>query len=121
MKTAKPYLIRAYFDWLLANKCTPLIIIDTQIDGVLVPENFVGGDIVLNISPEASPDLKISNTHIKFTTSFDGVEHHIEAPINAIQAIYAYETTAGLLNDLNDYYDQWEIESITKPTRPKIF
>ena len=65
MTPNRPYLLRAFFDWIVDNDCTPYIVVDTTIVGVSVPQNFIkAGEIVLNISPGAvvSMDMKFGVT-----------------------------------------------------------
>ena len=54
MHSNRPYLVRAFFDWIVDNQCTPHVIVDASYDGVSVPLDFVkDGQIVLNIAPRA--------------------------------------------------------------------
>ncbi|MGS9140316.1 ClpXP protease specificity-enhancing factor SspB, partial [Salmonella enterica subsp. enterica serovar Infantis] len=47
----RPYLLRAFFEWLLDNQLTPHLVVDVMLTGVNVPmeyERYV--QIVLNIA-----------------------------------------------------------------------
>ena len=47
----KPYFIRAMFDWISDNNYTPYILIDSSVEDVCVPNEFIENDrITLNIS-----------------------------------------------------------------------
>ncbi len=55
MTPSRPYIMRALYEWIVDNGCTPYILVDAAIDNVMVPEQYVKDDqIVLNISPTAS-------------------------------------------------------------------
>ena len=50
-----PYLVRAYCDWIEDSNLTPLILVDCEKTGVVIPEGFEKeGKIVLNISSSAT-------------------------------------------------------------------
>ena len=54
MTANRPYLLRAFYDWIVDNKCTPYLVVDATYPAVKVPQQFVqNGQIVLNISPGA--------------------------------------------------------------------
>ncbi len=105
MTSNKPYLIRAIFDWLVDNKLTPYILVDADVDGVQVPQDFVNnGRIVLNISPEACRGLHLENDRIVFTARFGGITNQIFVVPRAVLAIYAKENGRGMEfgEDLDD-------------------
>lgn len=98
MTSNKPYLIRAIYEWILDNKLTPYIVINTEIDGVQVPEDYVkDNNIVLDISPEACLGLHLGNDRIVFSASFSGVSTQIFTPPHAVLAIYAKENGEGMI------------------------
>ena len=67
MNSSRPYLVRALYDWIVDNGCTPYVLIDAHVQGVEVPQQYVkDGQIVLNISPGAVANLLISNDDIRF-------------------------------------------------------
>lgn len=97
MKSNRPYLIRALYEWLLDNECTPYILVDTNIARVSVPEGFAqDGKIVLNLSPSAIKHLLMDNEAISFEARFAGIVQHPYVPIAAIKAIYAKENGHGM-------------------------
>lgn len=60
MTSSRPYLVRAFNEWILDNDCTPYIVVDAGVQGVQVPtEHVANGQIVLNISPGAVRGLVI--------------------------------------------------------------
>lgn len=74
MTSSRPYLVRAFNEWILDNDCTPYIVVDAGVQGVQVPtEHVANGQIVLNISPGAVRGLVIGNGALEFSARFGGV------------------------------------------------
>ena len=97
MSSNKPYLIRAIYDWIIDNNCTPHILVNTQYPGVEVPQEHVVNDrIVLNISPQACRGLHLDNDKIVFSARFSGISVQIMVLPAAVLAIYAKENGRGM-------------------------
>ena len=113
MTPSRPYLLRAFFDWLLDNDLTPHLVVNANIPHVMVPMQFVqDGQIVLNISPSAVRHLHMDNDVVTFEGRFGGVPHSLYVPISAILGIYARENGQGMVFDLESPMDdEEEIES----------
>ena len=59
MSSSRPYLVRALYEWILENDCTPYVLVNAQYPQTSVPEAFVeAGQIVLNLSPNAIRHLE---------------------------------------------------------------
>ena len=100
MISNKPYLLRAFHQWIVDSACTPILVIDAKHPHCKIPQDYAeGGEIVFNISPVAVRDLKLTNEVIEFKASFSGVIHIISAPIHSILSIYAEENGEGLFFD----------------------
>ena len=98
MTSNKPYLLRALNEWILDNGQTPHVIVDINAEGVDVPDQAIqDGKLVLNIAPQATRDLEISNEFISFQARFAGAPHDIFLPIDAVMAIYARENGQGMM------------------------
>ncbi|GHG04667.1 ClpXP protease specificity-enhancing factor [Thalassotalea marina] len=96
MTSTKPYIVRAFYDWICDNGLTPYIAVDVSVYGVMVPLAFVNdGQIVLNIAPEAVGSIALEGSEIQFTARFGGKLEHLVVPYGAISAIYAKENGAG--------------------------
>lgn len=92
-----PYVVRAYYEWILDNQCTPYLLVNAEADAVCVPiEHVKNGQIVLNISPVASNGLLIENDGVSFKARFSGVPREIYVPITSVLAIYARENGRGM-------------------------
>lgn len=98
MNSSRPYFIRALYDWIVDNGCTPHVLIDAHARGVEVPQQYVkDGQIVLNVSPGAVANLLISNEDISFRGRFGGIATDIRAPVGAVMGIYARENGQGMV------------------------
>ncbi|QQX79501.1 ClpXP protease specificity-enhancing factor [Shewanella sp. KX20019] len=102
----RPYLLRAYYDWLMDNQLTPHVVVDAYVPGTQVPQQYVkDGQIVLNITESAVGNLQITNEFIEFSARFGGVPQQVLLPMAAIVAIYARENGAGTVFDLEESYE----------------
>jgi stringent starvation protein B len=92
----RPYLIRALHEWCVDNHFTPYIAVVVN-DGVQVPREYVkDGQIVLNLSFDATSSLQLGNDYIEFKARFGGAARQIMVPVNQVIAIYARETGQGM-------------------------
>jgi len=100
LNSSRPYIIRAIYEWIVDNSCTPHLLVDVSIDGVEVPQAYVSdGQIVLNISPSAVIGLEMTNEGVFFNGRFGGVATDISVPIGGILGIYARENGQGMIFD----------------------
>lgn len=98
--STKPYLLRAIYEWCTDNGFTPYlaVMVDTRTQ---VPMQFVkNGEIVLNISFDATTGLKMDNDMIHFSARFGGVSREIAVPVENVIAIYARENGQGMAFDV---------------------
>ena len=103
MTPSKPYVIRAIYDWIVDNNCTPHVLVDAACDGVVVPADYVTDEqIVLNISPTAVVGLHLGNDAIAFSGRFGGVPLDVELPMESVLSIYARENGQGMVFDDDD-------------------
>ena len=77
------------YEWCTDHSFTPYVAV--KVDGsVQVPREFVqGGEIVLNISFDATSSLQLGNEFIEFKARFGGKPRDIMVPIHRVMAIYA--------------------------------
>ncbi len=96
LPSTQPYLLRALHEWCTDNNLTPLLLV--KVDGsVQVPPEFVrDGQIVLNISYDATAKLQMGNDYIEFQARFGGVPRQIVVPVTRVMAIYARENGQGM-------------------------
>ena len=94
--STRPYLIRALYDWCTDNGLTPYVAVLVD-DTVQVPREYVkNGEIVLNISFDATSSLKLGNDFIEFKARFAGSAREIIVPVGRVIAIYARENGQGM-------------------------
>jgi stringent starvation protein B len=129
--TARSYLIRAVYDWCVDSGLTPYILVAVD-DRVEVPKAFVkDSQIVLNIGPTSTKDLRIDRDMIAFGARFSGQPHQIFVPPSRVLAIYARENTMGLAfplitedSDGSGSGDETTVSKQKKPegtlTRPQL-
>ena len=93
---AKPYLIRALYEWCGDAGFTPYLAVKVD-EQTKVPTAYVkNGEIVLNLSSNATHKLTMDNHWIQFNARFGGVSYEIAVPMHAVTGIFAKETGYGL-------------------------
>ncbi len=98
--STKPYLLRAIYEWCTDNGYTPYlaVMVDAR---TRVPMQFVkNGEIVLNISFDATSGLRMDNDFIHFSARFGGVSRDIMIPVDNVIAVYARENGQGMAFDV---------------------
>jgi stringent starvation protein B len=125
MSSNRPYLIRALYSWLVDNATTPYLMVNTEITGVVVPQQFVEeGRIILNVDPSAISGLELGNDWISFSARFSGKSEDILIPPRAVMGIYAKENGQGMLfpeEDVNLEDDSGdEPDPSTPGSRPSL-
>jgi stringent starvation protein B len=125
MTPNRPYLLRAFYEWIVDNNCTPYLVVDATFSGVKVPTQFIqNGQIVLNVTPSAVGNLQLGNDAVTFNARFGGQPFALYIPVNAVLAIYAKENGAGSVFTLEEEEDEAEIFSADlddepEPPKPK--
>jgi stringent starvation protein B len=119
MRSNRPYLLKAFYDWIVDSDFTPYITVDAHYSGVEVPQEFVtDGQIVLNIALRAVSNFDMNQQFISFTTRFGGIPIDILVPIAAVVSIYAHENGQGMVFELDDNPDN-EPPPVKGPTMVK--
>ncbi len=94
--STRPYLIRAMYEWCSDNGFTPYVVVRVDAS-VQVPREYVkDGEIVLNISMDATSALRLGNDYIEFKARFGGQPREIIVPMSHVTAIYARENGQGM-------------------------
>lgn len=112
--STKPYLVRAIHEWCVDQGMTPhiAVVIDHH---VIVPTGYArDGQIILNLSPDATSQLVIGNEAITFQARFGGKAHALLVPIANVIAIYAAQNGQGMAFEPELVDDQPETET-TEP------
>jgi stringent starvation protein B len=96
MTSTKPYFIRAIHEWCSDEGFTPYLAVRVS-SRTRVPREFVSdGQIVLNLSIDATHQLQIGNEEISFQTRFNGASFPVLVPVVDVAAIYARENGQGM-------------------------
>ncbi|MEQ3512047.1 ClpXP protease specificity-enhancing factor [Pseudoalteromonas sp. BZB3] len=115
MTPNRPYLLRAFYDWIVDNECTPHLVVNAEYPAVQVPTQFVqDGQIVLNISPSAVTHFDMDNQQLSFNARFSGQPIQVYVPMGAVLAIYARENGEGTVftqETFPEYEEEPQVES----------
>ncbi|MDP1525152.1 MAG: ClpXP protease specificity-enhancing factor [Rhodocyclaceae bacterium] len=102
MTSTKPYFIRAIHEWCSDEGFTPYLAVQVSAR-TRVPREFVSdGQIVLNVSLDATHQLQIGNEEISFQTRFNGASFPVLVPVVDVVAIYARENGQGMAFEAGD-------------------
>ena len=94
--STRPYLIRAIYEWCTDNGFTPYLAVKVD-KTVQVPREYVNdGEIVLNVSYDATSGLQMGNEFIEFKARFGGKPREIMIPVDRVIAVYARESGQGM-------------------------
>ena len=105
----RPFIFRAYFDWLVHNDLTPYVVVNANSSKVSVPSHVIGetGEVVLNLSPSAIRDYLIDTEGVSFSARFNGQAQSIFFPFEAVACIYCLENP-------NEIMFLWTMNTILK-------
>ena len=118
--STRPYFIRALYEWCTDNGFTPFIAVLVD-DSVRVPNEYVkDGEIVLNISFDATSSLNLGNEYIEFKGRFGGVARDILVPVSRVLAIYARENGPGMAFPMLASSESPTATVTTVETKPKV-
>jgi len=116
MKTNRPYILRAFLDWIVDNDLTPYCMIDAEYPDTEVPSDYIkDGRIVLDVSGHATRNFRLTNDALYFEATFQGELQTIHTPIRAVLALYAKENGRGIFfDDAEDGDDDWHHDMTSK-------
>jgi stringent starvation protein B len=93
--STKPYFIRAIYEWCSDCGFTPYLSVRVD-ERTRVPAEYVkNGEIVLNVSLNATRNLTINNELVQFSARFNGVSREVTVPVDRVQGIFARENGQG--------------------------
>jgi len=118
--STKPYLVRAIYEWCVAEQFTPYLLVKVD-QNTLAPKAFIkDGKILLNLSPESIKDLLMGGEAITFTARFNGAPENLYLPISAVEGIYAKENGEGLFFEVKEDQEIDSKETKKSPNKPKL-
>ncbi|PNK61561.1 ClpXP protease specificity-enhancing factor [Psychrobacter sp. FDAARGOS_221] len=116
----RPYMIRAFYEWLEDNSLTPYLLVDATQDNLVIPtEHVQNGQIVLNIASRATGNMSIDNSYINFNARFGGVSKELWIPMQAVIAIFAKENQSIAMPFDPSEYDHFNPEESEQPSTTK--
>ena len=93
--STKPYFIRAIYEWCSDCGYTPYLSVRVD-EKTRIPMEYVkNGEIVLNVSLNATRNLTINNELVQFSARFNGVSREVTVPVDRVQGIFARENGQG--------------------------
>lgn len=96
--STRPYLLRAFYSWIIDSNLTPHLVVNATSPDVKVPKEYIEDNrIVLNIAPDAIDRFVIGNEWVEFSASFSQVVERVTFPISEVVAIYAGENGKGMV------------------------
>ena len=109
--STKPYFIRAIYEWCSDCGYTPYLSVKVD-ENTRVPAEYVkNGEIVLNVSLNATRNLTINNELVQFSARFNGVSREVTIPVDRVQGIFARENGQGAFFTVEDPAQSREAES----------
>lgn len=98
IKSRRPYLVRAIYEWAVENSLTPYVVVAADYPGVAVPRQHVQDNrITLNLSPMAVQTLHLDQEPMWFSARFGGRAFDVIMPSGAILAVFARENGEGMI------------------------
>ena len=94
--STKPYFIRAIYEWCSDSGFTPYLSVKVDTQTRVPMEHVKNGEIVLNISHDATRHLTLGGDVIQFSARFNGVSREMSVPMSAVIGIFAKETMQGM-------------------------
>ncbi|MDH3287502.1 MAG: ClpXP protease specificity-enhancing factor [Betaproteobacteria bacterium] len=95
-RSTKPYFIRAIHEWCSDSNLTPYVTVQVDANTRVPAAHVKNGEILLNVSYDATHKLTIGNEAIQFSARFDGVSRECSLPIAAVTGIFARENGQGM-------------------------
>jgi len=109
-RSTKPYLIRAVHEWACDSGFTPYLSVKVDENTRVPAEHVKNGEIVLNLSYDATHRLTIGQDMIQFSARFGGVSRECSIPVAAVQGIFARENGQGLF-----FPEESQVQSVAPP------
>lgn len=118
--STRPYLLRALHEWCTDHGYTPYVAVLVD-ETVQVPLEYVkNGEIVLNVSYDATSGMTLGNDFIEFKARFGGVPRDIIVPVNRVMAIYARENGQGMSFPMSVAQTAAQINPTVQAARPVL-
>ena len=116
--STKPYLLRAIWEWCVDQGFTPYLAALVDEHTRIPPGYARDGQIVLNLSPDATGQMQMANDFITFQARFGGVAHSLVIPVANVVALYASENGQGMAFEPELEIDEGEAADLD-PEQPE--
>ena len=116
--STKPYLIRAIHEWCSDHDFTPYLVVAVRGEMQVPMEYVKNGEIVLNISYNATRNLNLGNDYVSFSARFNGVSRDIMIPVGAVVSIFSRENGEGMGFEYEAPPEETTVASTTLQTAP---
>lgn len=94
----RPYLLRAVHEWITDRGDTPQVVVQADREDVQAPKDRIkDGRLVLNVSYQATRNLKLGKQALCFEARFGGAARPVSVPLDAVLCIYSRETGQGVV------------------------
>ena len=117
-RPTKPYLIRAIHEWCSDSNLTPYLAVRVDANTRVPVEHVKNGEIVLNVSHDATHRLTIGNDLIQFSARFHGVSRECSIPMEAVSGIFAKENGQGLMFPPEPAGENGAVAEASEPASP---
>ena len=84
----KPYLIRAMYEWCAEERFSPYLAVAVDSSCKVPMAHVRNGQIVLDISMDATHQLDLGMEAISFQARFGGVAQHLYVPIDRVLGVF---------------------------------
>jgi stringent starvation protein B len=116
--STKPYLIRAIHEWCSDHDFTPYLVVAVRGEMQVPMEYVKNGEIVLNISYNATRNLNLGNDYVSFSARFNGVSRDIMIPVGAVVSIFSRENGEGMGFEYEAPPEEAPVATTTLQTAP---
>jgi stringent starvation protein B len=97
MLSIRPYLLDAYYNWIIDSGMTPYIIVNINAAGVRAPKEYAfNNELTLDISPSVVDNLVLTPQALTCSAFFDSGQWDLRLPLKSIISIFAFENDQGI-------------------------
>lgn len=116
------FLVRSFYEWIVKNQWTPLVVADIQNDPHLeaLRPYSKNHKITLDIADDAVDGLSFDEDGLRATCYFDEQPHNVFVPLSAIISIAAAENGRGVDFDTDEEQEDivFYLEQLKKNQNP---
>lgn len=104
MLPIRPYLLEAFYHWIVDSGLTPYVVVRIDIPGVHAPKEYAfNEELTVDVSPSLVDNIQINGKALTCTAYFDEGPFELVFPMGAITSIFAYENQEGVNFTAEDF------------------